>query len=180
MRDAHLGIQVEDLDRACTLLNQLFGLTFAEPISGWPIHVQLGEGGEVEHSEGRFTVSRQGPPYVEVTENVEGSQVWQSDGRPMAFHHLGFWVDDVPAASDALAAAGYPVEAGGLDDAGRYRYTYHDVDGLRVEMAGASARPAFERWARTGVAEGASDEFQRGRVDDAPSSAADVESEAAR
>lgn len=164
MRDAHLGIQVEDLDRACTLLNRLFGLTFAEPITGWPIHVQLGEGGEVEHSEGRFTVSRQGPPYVEVTENVEGSRVWQSDGRPMAFHH---------------AAAGYPVEAGGLDDQGRYRYTYHDVDGLRVEMAGASARPAFERWARTGVAEGASEEFQRGRAD-APSSSHDLESEAAR
>jgi catechol 2,3-dioxygenase-like lactoylglutathione lyase family enzyme len=160
LRDAHLGIQVENLERACALLTELFGLTFAEPITGWPIHVRVGD--EVEHSEGRFTVSRQGPPYLEVTENVEGSQVWHSDGRPLAFHHLGFWVDDVAASSDTLVAAGYPVQAGGLDEQGRYRYTYHEVEGLRVEMAGASARPAFERWAVTGVADGASEEFQRG------------------
>jgi len=161
LRDAHLGIQVENLDRACTLLTELFGLTFAEPITGWPVAVRVGD--EVEESEGRFTVSRQGPPYVEVTENVAGSKVWHSDGRPMAFHHLGFWVDDVEAESTRLAAAGYPAQAGGLDEEGRYRYTYHEVEGLRVEMAGAGARAAFEHWAQTGVAEGASAAFERGR-----------------
>lgn len=166
LRDAHLGLQVEDLDQACRVLNELFGLTFAEPISGWPIHVRLDDGDEVEHSEGRFTVSRQGPPYVEVTENVAGSKVWHSDGQPMAFHHLGFWVDDVEGESARLTAAGYPPHAGGLDEQGRYRYTYHQVEGLRVEMAGASARPAFERWAVTGVADGASAAFERGRGTD--------------
>lgn len=163
LRDAHLGIQVENLDRACALLTELFGLTFAEPITGWPISVRVGD--EIEESEGRFTVSRQGPPYLEVTENVAGSRVWHSDGQPLAFHHLGFWVDDVEAESRRLEDAGYPAQAGGLDEHGRYRYTYHEVEGLRVEMAGASARPAFERWAVTGVAEGASDAFQRGRTE---------------
>jgi catechol 2,3-dioxygenase-like lactoylglutathione lyase family enzyme len=166
LRDAHLGIQVENLDRACTLLSELFGLTFAEPITSWPISVRVGD--EIEESEGRFTVSRQGPPYLEVTENVAGSRVWHSDGQPMAFHHLGFWVDDVEAESTRLAEAGYPAQAGGLDEQGRYRYTYHEVEGLRVEMAGASARAAFERWAVTGVAEGASAAFERGRADADP------------
>jgi catechol 2,3-dioxygenase-like lactoylglutathione lyase family enzyme len=158
LQDAHLGIQVHDLTAACGLLTELFGLTFAEPISGWPIRVRVGE--EIEHSKGTFTVSRQGPPFLEVTENVAGSQVWHSDGRSMAFHHVGFWVDDVHAASQRLTAAGYPVQAGGLDASGGYRYTYHDVNGLRVEMADARARTAFERWATTGVAHGVSAEFE--------------------
>ena len=158
LQDVHLGIQVEDLEQACALLGDLFGLTFAEPITGWPIAVRVDD--EVEESEGRFTVSRQGPPYLEVTENVAGSKVWHSDGRPMAFHHLGFWVDDVEAASQRLVEAGYPVQAGGLDERGGYRYTYHEVAGLRVEMADAAARPAFERWAATGKADGVSEEFE--------------------
>ena len=158
LQDAHLGIQVEDLDRACALLTELLGLTFAEPISGWPIQVRVGD--EIEESEGRFTVSRQGPPYLEVTENSAGSKVWHSEGKAMAFHHLGFWVEDVEAASQRLVDAGYPVQAGGLNGRGGYRYTYHEVDGLRVEMADAAARPAFERWAVTGRAEGVSAEFE--------------------
>ena len=158
LQDAHLGLQVESLEQACTLLNRLFGLTFAEPITGWPIAVRVDD--EIEESEGRFTVSRQGPPYVEVTENVPGSKVWHSDGRPMTFHHLGFWVDDVEAASRQLVEAGYPVQAGGLNERGGYRYTYHEVEGLRVEMADAAARPAFERWAVTGEAAGVSGEFE--------------------
>ena len=161
LQNAHIGIQVENLDRACALLTDLLGLTFAEPITGWPISVRVGD--EIEEGEGRFTVSRQGPPYLEVTENVPGSKVWHSDGRPMTFHHLGFWVDDVAEASGRLAEAGYPVQAGGLDDQGGYRYTYHEVEGLRVEMAAAAARPAFERWAVTGVADGVSAEFELAR-----------------
>jgi catechol 2,3-dioxygenase-like lactoylglutathione lyase family enzyme len=157
LRDAHIGLQVEDLDQACRTLHDLFGLTFAEPITGWPIQVRVGDG--IEESEGSFTVSRQGPPFVEVTQNVEGSQVWHSGGRPIAFHHLGFWVADVEAEAQRLVDAGHPVEAGGLNDQGRYRYTYHDVHGLRVEMADAGARAAFERWATTGRASGVADEF---------------------
>ena len=122
-------------------------------------------GDDVEQSEGTFTVSGQGPPYLEVTENVAGSQVWHSDGRPLAFHHLGFWVDDVHGASERLAAAGYPVQAGGLDASGRYRYTYHDVNGLRVEMADARARAAFERWATSGQADGVSADFELSSAD---------------
>ena len=75
-------------------------------------------------------------------------------------------MDDVEAESARLTEAGYPVQAGGLDEQGRYRYTYHEVEGLRVEMAGASARPAFERWAVTGSAAGAADTFQRGVQDE--------------
>ena len=158
MRDAHLGIQVDNLTEACTLLTQLLGLTFADPIQ-WPIKVRVGD--EIEESEGRFTVSRQGPPYLEVTENVEGSKVWHSNGHALAFHHVGFWVDDVEAASATLADAGYPVEAGGLNERGGYRYTYHDVGGLRVEVCNAGARAGFERWATTGRADGVTEEFSR-------------------
>ena len=172
LQDTHIGIQVADLDHACEVLGRLFGLTFAEPITDWPIAVRVGVGPEpgapeeerIEHSEGSFTVSRQGPPYLEVTENVAGSQVWHSDGQPLAFHHLGFWVDDVEHHAQQLVDAGYPIEAGGLDDEGRYRYTYHQVDGLRVEMADARARPAFERWATTGRADGVADEFTLGQT----------------
>jgi catechol 2,3-dioxygenase-like lactoylglutathione lyase family enzyme len=156
MQDAHIGIQVDNLTDGCTLLTRLFGLSFADPIA-WPIRVRVGE--EIEESEGRFTVSRQGPPYLEVTENVEGSRVWHSNGRAIAFHHIGFWVDDVEAASAALAEAGHPIEAGGLNEDGGYRYAYHDVGGLRVEVCAADARAPFERWATSGRADGVAAEF---------------------
>ena len=157
MKDAHIGIQVQNLDDACAVLGKVLGLTFAEPINDWPVAVQIGD--DVEHSSGHFTVSRQGPPFVEVTENSAGSKIWHSGGAPMAFHHLGFWVDDVAAASDALASAGYPMEAGGLNQSGGYRYAYHLLDGLRIEVADAGSRPAFERWAVTGQADGVAQEF---------------------
>jgi catechol 2,3-dioxygenase-like lactoylglutathione lyase family enzyme len=157
LQDAHIGIQVENLSEACELLSELLGLTFAEPIAGWPIRVRVGQ--EIEHSKGNFTVSRQGPPFLEVTENVPGSKVWHSEGQPLAFHHLGFWVDDVHEASRRLADAGHPLEAAGLNEQDGYRYAYHNVRGLRVEVADARARPAFERWATTGQADGVSTEF---------------------
>jgi catechol 2,3-dioxygenase-like lactoylglutathione lyase family enzyme len=162
MKDAHIGIQVTDLGQACTTLTELLGLTFAEPIQNWPVAVRIGD--TTEHSEGHFTVSRQGPPYLEVTENVANSKIWHSSGSPISFHHLGFWVEDVGAASDALAAAGYPMEAGGLNEAGGYRYAYHLVNGLRIEVADADARPTFERWATTGQADGIAEEFNAASV----------------
>jgi len=157
MKDAHIGIQVENLDQACATLTDLLGLTFAEPIKDWPVAVRMGD--SIEQSQGHFTVSRQGPPYVEVTENVAESKIWQSDGLPIAFHHLGFWVNDVAAASEALTAAGHPMEAGGLNEAGGYRYAYHLVNGLRIEVADAAARAPFERWATTGQVEGIAEAF---------------------
>ncbi len=166
MKDAHIGIQVADLEQACGLLNSVLGLTFADPILGWPVRVKLGAGtdtdnaaGSIEESVARFTVSRQGPPFLEVSENSAGSRIWHSSGQDIAFHHVGFWVSDVEAASQALKEAGYPMEAAGLNEHDGYRYAYHLIGGLRVEVCDANARPAFERWATAGRAEGVADEF---------------------
>ena len=158
MRDAHIGVQVPDLDAAMTLLSDTLGITFAEPVTS-TVRVRVGE--QVEETTGRFTVSRQGPPFMEVTEDVAGSKVWTSDGSPVSFHHLGFWVDDVPAAAARLAQAGYPAEASGLNDADGVRYSYHRLGSLRVEVCAADARAEFERWATTGQAGGAVAAFER-------------------
>ncbi|NJC69230.1 VOC family protein [Planosporangium thailandense] len=156
MRDVHIGIQVPDLDHALSELNALLGLDFADPLE-LPVTVQVG--GEIERCTGRFTLSRSGPPYLEVTENVPGSRIWTTPGEDMAVHHVGFWVDDVAHAAARFTEAGYPVEAAGLTEDGRYRYTYHRLGDLRIELCAAAARDAFERWARTGNAGGVGEEF---------------------
>lgn len=156
MKDAHIGLQVPALEVGLRELTALLGLEFAEPLE-LPVTVQVGE--EIERSTGRFTVSRSGPPHVEVTENVPGSAIWTTDDDSVAFHHLGFWVDDVEAAAGRFAAAGYPVEAAGLTEDGRYRYAYHRVGGLRIELCAVAAREAFERWAGTGSPAGVGDDF---------------------
>ena len=52
-----------------------------------------------------------------------------------------------------------PGETFTLTDDGRYRYTYHRIGSLRIELCAGRARAGFERWATTGSAAGVSDEF---------------------
>jgi len=157
--DIHIGLQAENLSQACNLLSAALGISWAEPVGGWPVQVRMAGRDELEESEGRFTLSRQGPPYLELGQNVPGSPIWHSDGQPISVHHLGFWVEDVEAASARLSEAGFPFEAGGLAADGQLRYAYHQVGGMRIEVCERSARDAFDRWGRTGDPNGATDVF---------------------
>lgn len=142
---AHIGIQVEDLEEATAELNRLFGLEFAEPAEP-EIEVDV-EGGGKEKATGKLTVTRTGPPYIEVTQNDPGSVIFTTNpGEQISFHHLGFWVDNLQERIAKLVAAGYPIEGAGLNDNGEYRYSYHIIKGLRIELADIRVRDSFEEW----------------------------------
>ncbi len=142
---AHIGIQVKNLGSATDELNRLFGFTFAEPATP-EIHVDVADG-STETLTGSLTVTRQGPPFIEVSEDNPESAVFRTNaGEDISFHHLGFWVDDLQAHIDELVAAGYPIEGAGLNDFGEYRYSYHIVKGLRIELADLRVRDPFEEW----------------------------------
>jgi catechol 2,3-dioxygenase-like lactoylglutathione lyase family enzyme len=147
---AHIGIQVKDFQAATTELTRLFGFTFATPASP-EIRVDVG-GGPTEALTGNLTVTRQGPPYIELSEDNPESTVFRTNpGEQISFHHLGFWVDDLQDRIDELVAAGYPIEGAGLNDFGEYRYSYHIVQGLRIELADVRVREPFEEWGCIGT-----------------------------
>lgn len=142
---AHIGIQAKNLDAATAELNRLFGFTFATPAAP-EIEVDVAGGGK-EFLTGCLTVTRQGPPFIEVCEDDESSRVFRTnEGEEISFHHLGFWVDDLQAHIQELVDAGYPIEGAGLNDFGEYRYSYHLVKGLRIELADLRVRDPFEQW----------------------------------
>ncbi|NKS67732.1 glyoxalase [Rhodococcus hoagii] len=56
---------------------------------------------------------RRRPPHVELLREIPETSVWQPHS---GVHHLGFVVDDLAAASAALARPGAPLWMGGLGD----------------------------------------------------------------
>jgi Glyoxalase/Bleomycin resistance protein/Dioxygenase superfamily len=75
-------------------------------------------------------------------------------GSPMAAHHVGYYVDDVPQMSVRLRHAGFPIVLSRHADADdpAPTLTYHRVPGLgfHIELVPASIRAALEQWTTTG------------------------------
>ncbi|MGW7412718.1 VOC family protein [Streptomyces sp. NPDC054863] len=123
--DYHLGVVVEDLDRAMT---ELIGMR-------WLPVFRSGHQVAGTHTPGSgplMTYSRQGPPYLELLELLPGS-VWSKPG----LHHVGFWTADVAAESARITAAGFPLEASAavLADDTEPGVCYHRTsDNLLLEL----------------------------------------------
>ena len=66
------------------------------------------EGGPARLTFG-FAYSIQDPHRIELVQAIPGT-LWEVP-RPGGAHHLGYWSDDVPAMSAALAARGLPLAA---------------------------------------------------------------------
>lgn len=126
----HVGIVVDDLESAVRHFEEIYGVVvrpFAE--SGYRCRID-----GVEHSTvQRLGLSVDGPPHLELLRAVPGSTVW----RPApGVHHLGFVVDDLPAASEDLTRRGAPLWMGGVRDGDCPAGTaYHsDALGLTIEL----------------------------------------------
>ena len=89
----HTGVRVPDLDKAMAELGGTLGLTWATPVE-WQQPVWTPEAGAHTFPL-RFTYSCEGPMHVELLDGAPGSP-WDAGATPGA-HHLGVWVDDVPA-----------------------------------------------------------------------------------
>ena len=148
----HVGIVVQDLDRAAEAFSQLVGLPVppareydpdglrrrAVRYRGTPI-----EGGTRAVS---FVLEN---VLVDLLEPVGGATPWRDslDAHGPGVDHVAFVVDDVGRVLAELEARGYPtIQSGRTADGGRYGYvdTYHAL-GVAIEvLPGHAMLPPFE------------------------------------
>ena len=132
----HTGIVVEDLDAAKEELGERLGMSWNE---GGAEVVLIGEEG-MTRSPSAYAISVEGPHHIELCQAVAGT-VW-SGTAPGQAHHIGYWVDDVEAASAQLTAAGAPLAAGvSVSEDAPPMCAYHrSASGLLVEVVSRGMR----------------------------------------
>lgn len=140
----HVGIRVADIDKAMEQYSAGVGTSWAK-LQQRRQPVWLPGAGTTE-LDLRFTYSTAGPVHLELLQGPAGS-VWAGDEEPGA-HHLGYWVDDVAAATTKLVDQGWSLEAAAADPRQGYgAFTYvRSPAGILVEPVSAAVRPAFEAW----------------------------------
>ena len=132
----HTGIIVDDLEAAKQELGERLGVTWFE--GGAEVRVLTDDGARTVQT--AYTLSREGPHHVELTQSVEGT-LW-TVAAPGHAHHLGYWVDDVRAASASLAQLGSPkVASVAMADDAPPMCAYHQTkNGLYVEVVSRKLR----------------------------------------
>lgn len=132
----HVATVVTDLDESMEKVSAALGLTWATPWWG-PIPI-LYEG-EVQDPTVRFSLSRQGPPHVELIESND-HDVWRASG---GWHHIGLWVRGVESVAKVLESHGYTIEA--MSPTGDFAYLKSE-EGTRLELVDRRSEPDFTRW----------------------------------
>ena len=144
----HTGFVVPDLPDAMEGFAAVFGDAWT-PVEEVPLRL-TGPDGPLRATL-RVAFSRAGPQRFELIEAVEGT-IWQVPtlaGRgDTPVHHVGFWAEDLAAASAHLTAVGAPLLYTVDDGSGDLSFfAYHRLSsGLIVELVDARARRAFEHW----------------------------------
>ncbi|MFI5776346.1 VOC family protein [Nocardia sp. NPDC051570] len=122
----HIGIVVADLRQAMAEFGKI-GLEWHAPVRN---ESDLIVGGEKVPYSTWMTYSKQGPAYLELLQQSPGT-IWAETG----LHHLGLWVDDVPAESEHLTAEGIPLLQQAYDKVVDAPFSYHQTsDGIRLEL----------------------------------------------
>ena len=139
----HIGYVVPDLVEAMERLSASAGWRWA---AARTLPVTLRTPARDISTEVSLTYSVQGPPHLELIEQVPGT-IWGSGHG--GFHHLGYWSGRFADDIDALTRAGFEFEAGAVDEHGalsRFAYLREPHTGLRVELRDEARRPATEQW----------------------------------
>ncbi|MFI6173419.1 VOC family protein [Nocardia sp. NPDC051052] len=122
----HIGIVVADLDKAMAELGKL-GLEWHAPIRN---NSDVFSNGETKNIQPWMAYSKQGPPYLELLEQMPGT-IWAETG----LHHLGVWTDDIPEESKRLSAEGIAQLISSHDNISDSASAYHQTtDGVRLEL----------------------------------------------
>lgn len=98
----HTGIVVDDLAAAKAEMGERLGVTWFE--GGAEVVLLSADGPRTVQS--AYALSQEGPHHIELAQSVAGT-IWTASA-PGHAHHLGYWVDDVAAASQALVEQGAP------------------------------------------------------------------------
>jgi hypothetical protein len=153
MRLYHTGIIVDDLSTAMAEMGGALGLDWAPPkTSTAPMRGPEG----VKGREVRFTYSLQGPHFIELLEQVDAAPYVALTGGPRV-HHLGYFTDDLRAASASLEARGYRCELSGVaEDGGIGRATFHynpQAPGMWIELVSFEIAEEIGDWVADAAAE---------------------------
>ena len=141
----HVGLVVADLDATMTEFEDLMGVRWAsQQHRDFPVRTRDG----LVQAQFRFTYSTHvsGPCLVELIEGPRNTP-WDPGDGPWAFHHLGYWADDLAGQSTRLEEAGAVLDATAGEDGDPRGFAYHLLQqGPRVELVDATRRPTFQEW----------------------------------
>lgn len=141
----HIGIVADDPTAVMDDLSTLFGYEWAEQIGG-SVEVELPGGLATIDLRAWYSTTA---PQLEVVQSIPGT-VW-IPAAGSGVHHIGYWVDDVAAASTALVDAGYTLEVKGLRADGSTPWAYlRGPEGPRVELVSTQMRPVMDAYFANG------------------------------
>lgn len=133
----HTGLIVTDIDAAAKHLTAAGGYQWTDPVE-YTLPVTTADGNyEIPF---KFVYSVQAP-HLELVQEVPGT-IWTAPTGG-AVHHLGYWVDDIAGAADALEQAGYRQEARPAGEKLSAFAYYLDPLGVRIEIVD---RALFPDW----------------------------------
>ncbi|MER7687228.1 VOC family protein [Streptomyces sp. NPDC097610] len=131
---------VRNLEAAVEQYHKAFGYTFSVILDGvLPTREAATQEDSVPPL--RMAVSREQHPQIELLEAVPDTHLVPPTGTGL--HHLGYYVDDLSAASEALAALGVPLVRGGVvDGVSPVSWAYHEMgDGTLIELVDRQSAP---------------------------------------
>jgi catechol 2,3-dioxygenase-like lactoylglutathione lyase family enzyme len=139
----HVGIVVTDIEAASTKLSSLLGITWGPIMSLNAVEYRDGAGHDIVlPTTMRYST---GTPCLELILEVPGS-VWVRN-ESSNLHHIGFWTGSMPEQSDALSAAGCPLQLcgrAGTDAPTSFAYHRDNDLGIRMELVDGSMRDAMQ------------------------------------
>jgi len=146
----HVGYVVDDIEEAMRTYGSALGLTWAA-VTPRPVRVQVDDEPEPREILLLATYSRQGPPYIELIQEVDGD-VWSSAGPRL--DHVGYWIPDLRDAMEHAVATGLDRRVCAVDEHGdstRFCYVRSSTSaGPWVELVDASVRPGLLEWVAGG------------------------------
>lgn len=141
---SHVGVVCEDIE--VTIAEYaLLGYTFA--LRAGTVRLRRPGLGPQDPFGARSAWSLQGPPHIELGEIADAGgepYMWPARGHDYV-DHVGYWVEDLPAASALLESNGFPLEATpDGDDTRPLGFCYHRTpSGARIELEDGPMRKAI-------------------------------------
>jgi catechol 2,3-dioxygenase-like lactoylglutathione lyase family enzyme len=129
----HTAVIVPDVEEAMARLTHLAGHEWMMPVEH-PVQVWSADGEATATLRMVYSHGEPGDPRLELIQEVPGSP-WVRSPQS-AIHHIGYFVDDLQASSQALVDEGVPLEVCGCMGPTRPTgFAYHlTPEGLRIEV----------------------------------------------
>jgi hypothetical protein len=140
----HVGIVVPDVEAAMAHFTDLLGITWGPVVETEAFPVREGDG--TERIVPNTLCYSTEPPYLELVQEVPGT-VWECNEHSN-LHHIGVWVDALPADSATYTELRCPLQLCGRDDDGALvQFAYHrDPLGVRIELVDIAMKPMMEEF----------------------------------